>query len=155
MRADRETASRTEGEGGHTAPAGATSSRASALKRARTDDEAAKGYLLRLCGKDATKEALSAMEDEMRVAASKFVDEHWALVERIATELLEHTTLVWEELDGLRAIYQGEETEEDLRKWRESFRSLDERCNLMGKTAVYKGTSEQFAPEIISTWSCE
>ena len=122
---------------------------------ARTDDEAAKGYLLCLCGEDATEEELSAMEDKMRVATSKFVDEHWALVERIATELLECTTLVWEELDGLRAIYQGEKTEEDLRQWREAFTSLDERCSLMGKTAVYKGTSEQFAPEIISTWSCE
>ena len=122
---------------------------------ASMDDEIARGYIVRLCGEDATGEKVSACEEEMRAEATAFVEEHWALVERIAIELLEHTTLVWEELDGLRAIHQGEETEEDLRKWRESFRSLDERCNLMGKTAVYKGTSEQFAPEIISTWSCE
>ena len=122
---------------------------------ARTDDEAAKGYLLCLCGEDATEEELSAMEDKMRVATSKFVDEHWALVERIATELLEHTTLVWEELDGLRAIYQGEGTEEDLEQLRKGLDALDEHCSLMGKKAVYKGSSKQFGPKIISTWSCE
>tara|TARA_B100000959_G_scaffold274680_1_gene326941 strand:- start:56 stop:775 length:720 start_codon:yes stop_codon:yes gene_type:complete len=122
---------------------------------AMTDDETARDYILRLCGEDATEEELSATEEEMRAAASEFINEHWALVERIATELLERTTLVWEELDGLRAIYLGEKTEEDLRQWRESFANLDEQCSAIGKTAVYKGSSKQFAPDIISTWSCE
>ena len=91
----------------------------------------------------------------MRADAVKFVDEHWDLVDRIANELLEHTTLAWEELDGLRAIYQGKKTEEDLSKWRKAFKVLDDHCNSMGKTIVYQGSSEEFAPGIISTWSCE
>ena len=76
-------------------------------------------------------------------------------MERIAIELLEHTTLVWEELDALRAIYQGEKTEEDLGQVREALETLDEHCSLIGKTAVYKGSSKHFGRDIISTWSCE
>ena len=122
---------------------------------ARTDDEAAKHAIRRLCGENVTEETLRATEEAMRADAAKFVDEHWDLIERIANELLDHTTLAWEELDGLRAIYQGEKTEADLRKWRKAFKTLDDHCNSMGKTIVYKGSSEQFAPEIISTWACE
>ena len=82
-------------------------------------------------------------------------DQGEAYAKKLAAELLEHTTLVWEELNSLRAIYQKEGTEEDLRQLRKALASLDKHCNLMGKTAVYKGSSKQFGPEIISTWSCE
>ena len=119
------------------------------------DDQIARDCIIRICGENSTEKEVHALEKEMRVVAAEFVDEHWALVERIAAELLEHTTLVWEELNSLRAIYQKEGTEEDLRQLREALASLDKHCNLMGKTAVYKGSSKQFGPEIISTWSCE
>ena len=119
------------------------------------DDEIARGYIVRLCGENATEDKLSACEEEIRAESTAFVDKHWSLVERIAIELLKHTTLVWEELDALHAIYQGEKTEEDLRQVREALETLDEHCSLIGKTAVYKGSSKQFGPEIISTWSCE
>src|SRR5687767_8681327 len=36
-----------------------------------------------------------------------------------------------------------------------AFRFADEHCNSLGKTAVYKGSSQQFGPDVISTWSCE
>ena len=119
------------------------------------DDKVARDCIVRICGENSTEKQLDACEKKMRVAAGKFVDEHWPLVARIAAELLEHTTLVWEELDGLRAIYQGEGTEEDLEQLRKGLDALDEHCSLMGKKAVYKGSSKQFGPKIISTWSCE
>ena len=119
------------------------------------DDKEARDCIVRICGKNSTEKQLDACEKKMRKAAGKFVDEHWSLVERIAAELLEHTTLVWEELDGLRAIYQGEGSEEDLDQLRKGLDALDEHCSLIGKKAVYKGSTKQFGPKIISTWSCE
>ena len=119
------------------------------------DDKVARDCIVRICGENSTEKQLVACEKKMRVAAGKFVDEHWPLVELIATELLERTTLVWEELDGLRAIYQGEGSEEDLDQLRKGLDALDEHCSLIGKKAVYKGSTKQFGPKIISTWSCE
>ena len=119
------------------------------------DDKVARDCIVRICGEKSTEKQLAACEKKMRMAAGKFVDEHWPLVELIATELLEHTTLVWEELDGLRAIYQGEGSKEDLEQLRKGLDALDEHCSLIGKKAVYKGSTKQFGPKIISTWSCE
>ena len=122
---------------------------------ARLDDEMARKCMELLLGEDATEEQIGALEKEMREAATTFVEENWLLVERIAVELLRRTTLVWEELDGLRAIYEGEGTEEDLDQLRKALANLGEHCNLIGKTAVYKGPSRLFEPDIMSTWSCE
>ena len=36
-----------------------------------------------------------------------------------------------------------------------AFRLADEHCKSVGKIAVYKGSSQQFGPDVISTWSCE
>jgi len=36
-----------------------------------------------------------------------------------------------------------------------AFRLADEHCKSLGKIAVYKGSSQQFGPDVISTWSCE
>ncbi|MFP6901928.1 MAG: hypothetical protein VCA36_13355 [Opitutales bacterium] len=119
------------------------------------DDEVARRCIVRILGEDATDGEVNALEKEMRKVAAEFVDEHWALVERIASELLEHTTLVLEELESLRAIYQGEDTEEHLTQLRKSLADLDKQCRVVGKTAVYKGPSKEFGPDIISTWSCE
>ena len=130
-------------------------SRRKAKLGAMADDETARNCIARLCGEKATGKEMDAVEKKMRASARKFVDKHWTLVERIANELLDRTTLVWEELDTLRAIYQGEKTEDDLRQWREAFTSVKKDCRLIGKKAVYKGSSKQFGPEIISTWSCE
>lgn len=131
----------------------------SSVRRAKLgaiwDDKVARDCIVRICGENSTEKQLDACEKKMRVAAEKFVDEHWPLVERIAAELLEHTTLVWEELDGLRAIYQGEGSEEDLKQLRKGLDALDKHCSLIGKKAVYKGSTKQFGPKIISTWSCE
>ncbi len=122
---------------------------------AKMDDAVARDCIMHVLGEDADEEEVNAFEAEMRAAAAAFVEEHWALVERIAIELLEHSTLVLEELEILRAIYQGEQTEKDLSQLREALASLDEQCSAIGKTAVYKGPSKQFGREIISTWSCE
>jgi len=130
-------------------------SRRRARLGAMADNDTARNCIARLCGKDATGEELDAAENKMRTAARRFIDKHWALVERIANELLRRSTLVWEELDTLRAIYQGEKKEEDLKQWREAFMSVKKDCRLIGKRAVYKGSSEQFGRDIISTWSCE
>ena len=122
---------------------------------AKLDNEIARDCILRLHGKDLGEKQLLAFEKEMRSAANDFVEEHWGLIERIAAELLRNTTLVLEELDILRAIYQGEKTEDDLRRLREALANLNEQCSVIGKTAVYKGSTKEFGPEIISTWSCE
>jgi len=60
-------------------------------------------------------------EEQMRRETAQFVTEHWQLIDRIACELLEHTTLELYELEILLAIYRGEETEEDLQNYRSSF----------------------------------
>ena len=129
------------------------------IRRARLgallDDEVARDCIVHILGKGTTDSKVNAFEKKMRKAATKFVEKHWALVERIALELLEHTTLVLEELESLRAIYQGEKSEEDLAKLREALAELDEQCNLVGKTAVYQGSTKEFGSKIISTWSCE
>ena len=57
-------------------------------------------------------------DEEMRAATSEFVTEHWPLIDRIARELLEHTTLDYYELDSLLNIYRGRESEDDLREYR-------------------------------------
>ena len=72
------------------------------------DDEEALDYL-RLLGVE---------EEEMRRATADCVTEHWPLIERIAEELLEHTTLIFEELECLLGIYREEETEEELKALR-------------------------------------
>ena len=36
-----------------------------------------------------------------------------------------------------------------------AFRFADEHCNSMGKVAVYKGSSQQYGPDVISTWECK
>jgi hypothetical protein len=54
----------------------------------------------------------------MRRATADCVTEHWPLIERIAEELLEHTTLIFEELECLLGIYREEETEEELKALR-------------------------------------
>ena len=122
---------------------------------ASLDDEVARECIEQLLGEATTDAKVNAFEKKMRKIATKFVEKHWALVERIALELLEHTTLVLEELESLRAIYQGEEPEENLIQVRKSLDNLDKQCRLQGKTAVYKGPSKDFGPEIISTWACE
>jgi len=35
-----------------------------------------------------------------------------------------------------------------------AFRFADEHCNSIGKTAVYQSTSQQYGPDVISTWKC-
>jgi hypothetical protein len=72
------------------------------------DDEEALGYL----------KVLGIDEEEMRSATADCVTEHWNLIERIAEELLERTTLIFEELDYLHAICRDEETEEELKALR-------------------------------------
>ncbi len=122
---------------------------------AEIDDRVARDCILHLHGENLTEKKLLSIEAKMRAAADKFLNEHWPLVERIAAELLDRTTLVLEELDHLRAIYQGEKSEEDLVKLREALAELNEQCNLVGKKAVYKGPTKEFGSKIISTWSCE
>ena len=36
-----------------------------------------------------------------------------------------------------------------------AFRLADEHCEKFGKIAVYKGASQQYGPDVISTWECE
>jgi hypothetical protein len=36
-----------------------------------------------------------------------------------------------------------------------AFRLADEHCRSLGKTAVYQGSSQQYGPDVISTWKCE
>jgi len=76
-----------------------------------SDNEEAEPYLT----------TLGIKEKEMREATAEFVSKHWLLIERIACELLRYTTLGMEELDTLLGIYRGEETEEDLREYRNCF----------------------------------
>lgn len=71
------------------------------------DDEEAESYLRHV-----------GTEEEMCNATAIFVTERWPLIERIASELLEHTTLECGELDFMLDIYRGEATEEDLKDYR-------------------------------------
>ena len=119
------------------------------------DDQIARDCLKRLHGEGLDEKRMEALEKEMRAVADTMVEKHWPLVERIAAELLRHSTLVLEELEILRAIYQGEKTEADLNKLREGLSKVDAQCHALGKTAVYKGSSKEFGPELMSTWSCE
>jgi hypothetical protein len=36
-----------------------------------------------------------------------------------------------------------------------AFRYADEHCSKFDKVATYKGASEQYGPDVISTWVCE
>ncbi|MFZ1538162.1 MAG: hypothetical protein WAT23_12355 [Chromatiaceae bacterium] len=36
-----------------------------------------------------------------------------------------------------------------------AFRYADEHCESMGKVATYLGASQQYGPDVISTWRCE
>ena len=36
-----------------------------------------------------------------------------------------------------------------------AFRYADEHCGSMGKVATYLGASQQYGPDVISTWRCE
>lgn len=36
-----------------------------------------------------------------------------------------------------------------------AFRYADQHCNSLGKTAVYMNSSQQYGPDVISTWRCE
>ena len=36
-----------------------------------------------------------------------------------------------------------------------AFRFADEHCETFGKIASWKGATQQFGPDIISTWRCE
>ena len=36
-----------------------------------------------------------------------------------------------------------------------AFRYADEHCTEQGKVATYLGASEQYGPDVISTWRCE
>jgi ATP-dependent Zn protease len=72
------------------------------------DDKEAESYLKHV-----------GTEEEMRKATTEFVTEHWLLIKRIASELLEYTTLLMDELDSLKNIYRGEESEEDLQEFRD------------------------------------
>ena len=58
-------------------------------------------------------------EEELRKVATDLVRAHWALVERIAAELLEYKTLERGELNTIFNIYCGMETEGDLAAYRE------------------------------------
>lgn len=75
-----------------------------------SDDQQAEDYL-----------QFAGTEEEMRKETAKFITEHWSLVERIANELLEYTTLECFELDTLLEIYRGKETEENLQEYRNSW----------------------------------
>jgi hypothetical protein len=36
-----------------------------------------------------------------------------------------------------------------------AFRLADEHCQNLGKVATYQGSSQQFGPDVISTWVCQ
>lgn len=122
---------------------------------ASIDDHMARNCINLLLGEGATDEQISSIDKEMRTITDSFVVEHWSFIERLAKELLERTTMVWEEINGLLGIYQGKSTEKELARLREALASLRDDCKLMGKNAVYKGPSSKFGRDVISTWACE
>ena len=80
-----------------------------AIKVGASDDDEQAAEYLRL---------LNSTEEELRERTTELISEHWELVELIASELLLHKTLQYEELVSLFGVYLGEETMNDMAELR-------------------------------------
>ena len=80
-----------------------------------SDDEQAESHLRQITRNESD---LRTMETELRKETAELIQTHRELVEGVASELLEHITLNYEELDYIYEIYKGETPEEELEDYR-------------------------------------